>query len=173
METNQELTAAQTELLQIWQQHQYAEFVLKDVDGALATMVDEPYVLMVPTGVGGFGRDGVREFYAERFIPGMPADIQPTPISQVIGHDRIVDESIFTFTHDRDMAWLLPGVPATGRKVQIAVVGIIEFRDGLIANEHLHFDHASLLLQLGLITDPGNLSIGGDAAAAKLLSTLE
>lgn len=163
------LTPAQQQMLQVWQQHQYAEFVLKDVDGALATMVEDPYVLMVPTGLGGSGRDGVRSFYAERFIPHLPTDIAPAPVSQVIGHDRIVDESVFTFTHDCEMAWLLPGVAATGRKVQISVVGVVQFRDGKVANEHLHYDHAGLLAQLGLIEDDPRLAIGGAAAARKLL----
>lgn len=157
-------------MLQTWQMHQYAEFVEKDAAAALTTMVDDPYVLMVPTGIGGFGPDGVLEFYSERFIPGMPADIQPTAISQVIGHDRIVDESVFTFTHDREMSWLLPGVEATGRPVQIAVVGIIHFRDGKIANEHLHYDHAGLLAQLGLIGDADRLAINGERSMEKLLN---
>ena len=172
METQQNLTAEQAAMLQVWQQHLFAELVQKDPEGALSTMVEDPYVLMVPTGLGGFGRDGVRAFYEERFIPDMPADIQSTAISQVIGHERLVDESLFTFTHDREMKWLLPGVPGTGRQVRFSVVSIVLFRDGKIASEHLHFDHASLLLQLGLLKDPGNLSIGGTRAADKLLATM-
>jgi hypothetical protein len=55
-----------------WQQHTHAEFVLKDADTALATMTANPYVLCIPSGMGGTGRAGVREFYARQFLPNIP-----------------------------------------------------------------------------------------------------
>jgi hypothetical protein len=47
----QSLTSDQQIMLAAWQQHTYAEFVLKDADAALATMTEKPYVFLVGSGV--------------------------------------------------------------------------------------------------------------------------
>ncbi len=166
-------TTPQTEsthpLLAIWQQHIYAEFVTKDVEAALATMIEDAHVLLVPVGTGGRGKDAVRTFYATSFIPNIPPDLVATPISQIIGSDYLVEEAVHTFTHTLPMEWMIPGVPPTGRRVEVAVVGIIKFRDGKVAHEHLYWDHASVLVQLGLL-DSHTLPVLGAESAQNVLS---
>lgn len=162
------LTPAQQALLEIWQQHTYAEFIAKDADAAIATMTDDAHVLLVPSLTGGTGKAQVREFYANYFIPNVPSDFQIVPISQTIGEDQLVDEGVAIFTHSIQMDWMLPGVPATGKRLELPTVGIIRFRDGKIAHEHLYWDQASVLVQLGLL-EVGDLPIAGAEIAHKLL----
>src|SRR4051812_47420335 len=134
------LTAAQRLMLDVWQQHTYAEFVLKDAAAALATMTADPYVLCIPSGTGGVGRAAVYDYYATRFLPFIPPDFKLTPLSQTFGGDRIVEEFVVRFTHSLEMDWALPGVRATNRKVEFPLVGIIRFLDAKVANEHLYWD---------------------------------
>src|SRR5215471_12029047 len=120
------LTPEQQTILATWQQHTYAEFVLKDADAALATMTEHPYVLLIGNGIARVGREAVHDFYAEHFLPQIPADLELTSLWQTFGDDRVVEEMLIRFTHSIDMNWLFPGVSATGRKVEFAVVGIIQ-----------------------------------------------
>lgn len=129
-------------MLATWQQRTYAEFVLEDADAAVATMTDNPWVLGIPCGTGGMGRRGVREFYARHFLPNIPPDFELTSLSQTFGDDRIVEECVIRFTHTLKMDWMLPGLSATGRRVEFASLGIIQFEDGKVANEHLYWDQA-------------------------------
>ena len=112
----------------VWQEHAHAEFVLKDADAALATMVDDPYVLCIPSGTGGVGRVEVRDFYARQFLPQLPPDLEFISLSQVFGGERLVEEFVVRFTHTRAMDWMLPGVAPTGRKVEFALVAIVAFQ---------------------------------------------
>jgi carboxymethylenebutenolidase len=157
------------QLLEVWQQHTYSEFVMRDATAALTTMADDPYVLMVPIGVGGQGREGVHHFYATAFLAQMPSDLTPVPISQVIAQNYIIEEAVFSFTHDQVMDWILPGVPATGKRIEIALVGIIKFENGKISHEHLYWDQATVLAQVGLI-DPGTPTVQGPEGAHRLLA---
>ncbi len=147
-ETRQTIEEA---LLEVWQEHTYSEFALKDAKQALATMSDNPHVLMVPIAVGGKGRDGVYKYYHDYFLAQLPADLKPVPISQVVGRNILVEETVYQFTHDQAMEWMIPGVPRTGKRVEVGVVGIIKFENNKIASEHLYWDHASVLAQLGII----------------------
>jgi carboxymethylenebutenolidase len=155
-------------LLEVWQQHNYSEWVLKDANAALTTMSDNPHVLMVPLAIGGRGRDGVYNYYHHYFLAQLPADIKPVPISQVVGVDMLVEEAVFQFTHDQVMDWLIPGVPPTGNRVEVGVTAIVTFEDGRIASEHLYWDHASLLAQVGVL-DPAKVPIKGVESARTLL----
>jgi carboxymethylenebutenolidase len=123
-------------LLDVWQQHCYSEFVMKDARAALTAMSDNPYVLMVPIAIGGRGRDGVYKFYHDCFLAQLPADIRPIPISQVVGKDILAEEAVYQFTHDRIMDWMIPGVPPTDKRVEVGVVAIVAFENGKIASEH-------------------------------------
>ena len=161
------LTPYQQTMLTTWEQHTCAEFVLKDTDAALATMTENPYVLAIPSGTGGTGRIGVREFYANQFLPYIPPDFELISLSQIFGEDRIVEEFVIRFTHTLDMDWMLPAVPATGRRVEFALVGIIQFQAGKVANEHLYWDQATVLSQLGVLNHPA--AAAGVASAAQLL----
>jgi carboxymethylenebutenolidase len=159
-------------LLAVWQQHVYAEFVSKDVEAALATMTEDTHVLLVPVATGGHGKEAVRSFYATSLIPQLPPDIRETLISQTIGSDCLVEEAVYTFTHTLPMDWMLPGVAPTGRRVEVAVVGLIQFRAGKIAAEHLYWDQASVLVQLGLL-EVHTLPVLGAESARKVLSYLD
>jgi carboxymethylenebutenolidase len=161
------LTKNQQAMLAAWQQHTYAEFGLKDPDATLASMVENPYVLTIPAGTGGVGRAGVHRFYAEQMLPNLPPDLELVSVSQILGSDRIVEEFVIRFTHTLRMDWMLPDVPATNRKVEFALVGIIGFQGGKVASEHLYWDQATVLSQLGILNHPA--AAAGLGSAAQLL----
>ena len=152
----------------IWQEHTYAEFVLKDVDRTMATMVEEPHVLLIPSGRGGIGGAEVRDFYARQFLPSIPGDFELIQVSQVFGGGRLVEEAVARFTHTLAMDWMLPGVLPTGRKVEFAIVVIVGIQNSKIAYEHILWDQAAVLSQLGLLPAQP-VSRAGVASAARLL----
>ncbi|KAI1610365.1 carboxymethylenebutenolidase [Exophiala viscosa] len=137
----------------IWDSHMRLSFSEKNVDKTMATMVDQPYVNHIPTMTGGIGHDELRRFYDEFFIPNNPADLRIKLLSRTIGVDRIVDEMFVNFTHTTDMPWMLPGVPPTNKKVEVVLVSVVCVRGGKLFHEHVHWDQASVLVQVGLI-DP-------------------
>lgn len=155
-------------LADIWQQHTMAEFAFRDADAAVTTLTDDAHVLLLPVGTGAVGKEAVRAFYANSFLAQLPPDMEAIPVSRTVGHDRLVDEAVYRFTHSLQMDWFLPGVPATGKRLEFAMVGIIQFRDGLISQEHLYWDHAGVLAQLGLI-QPTVGGVQGADAARRLL----
>jgi carboxymethylenebutenolidase len=156
------------ELLEVWQQHWYFEFITKDAKAALGTMSDNPHVLMVPLAIGGRGRDGVYSFYHDYFLAQLPADMTAIPISQVIGENILAEEAVYLFTHNQVMDWLIPGVRPTGKRVEAGVVGIITFENGKIASEHLYWDHASVLAQVGVL-DPAKVPVKASESPRTLL----
>jgi carboxymethylenebutenolidase len=139
------------EMERVWDDHNAAEFAIKDADAALNTMVQNPYVHAVASGVGGTGREQVRSFYADVFIPGWPDDAQMRPLNRVVGDDQLVDEMHLGFTHTKQMDWLLPGVPPSNRKVEMDIVIVAKFQGGLIAGERIYWDQAAVLRQVGLL----------------------
>ena len=152
----------------LWETHTLYEFGTRDVDATMRTMVAEPYVNHVPTMTGGVGQQDLARFYAQHFIPKCPADIKLVAVSRTIGPDRLVDEMVVSFTHDVEIDWMLPGVPPTGRHVEIPVVAIVNFRGEKLYHEHIYWDQASVLVQIGLL-DPGGLPVAGVEVAKKLL----
>jgi carboxymethylenebutenolidase len=155
---------AQADLSRLWEEHTNHEFSTRDTDATLATMADDAYVNHVPVLTGGAGKNALRIFYSVDFIPRMPPDTKLTPISRTVGEDQLVDEMIFSFTHTQEMPWMLPGVPPTNRYVEVALVAIVRFRDGKLAHEHIYWDQASVLKQIGLLTDPGLPVFGAESA---------
>jgi carboxymethylenebutenolidase len=152
---------------QLWAEHLKHEFATRNAEDTLATMVEDAYVNHVPVLTGGHGTGALREFYSKLFIPQMPPDTELIPISRTVGKEQLVDEMIAKFTHSIQMDWLLPGVAPTGRRVEIALVTIVRFRDGKIAHEHIYWDQASVLVQLGLL-DPAGLPVVGVEVARKV-----
>src|SRR5262245_35012853 len=148
--------------------HIAREFEDRDVDATMETMISEPYVHSVPTMTGGFGGRGVRKFYSNQFINQIPHDAKVMPISRTIGEDQVVDELIVSFTHDTQWDFILPGVPPTGKRVEIPTVVVMKFENGKIAHEHVWWDQASVLVQVGLL-DPANLPVAGVEQARRLL----
>ncbi|HEY6802103.1 MAG TPA: dienelactone hydrolase family protein [Pyrinomonadaceae bacterium] len=151
-----------------WDDHVKYEFATRNTDDTLETMISDAYVNHVPVMTGGVGHDELREFYSKRFIPQMPPDTAMTPVSRTIGVDRVVDEMVFEFTHTIKMDWMLPGVEPIGKPVKVALVVIVHFRDGKLAHEHIYWDQASVLAQLGLI-DTTSLPVAGVESAEKVL----
>jgi len=167
-DANIKLTPAQEALSKLWEEHVRYEFSTRSTDDTLATMVDDAYVNHIPVLTGGSGRDELREFYSKRFIPQMPPDTEMTPVSRTIGEDQMVDEMVFKFTHTIPMDWMLPGIPPTGKRVEVPLVAIVRFRGGKLAYEHIYWDQASVLVQIGLL-DSDKLPIVGVESAQKVL----
>jgi carboxymethylenebutenolidase len=162
------LTPAQESLQALWEEHLQYEFGTHSTEDALATMVEDAYVNHIPVMIGGVGKPALREFYSKYLIPQMPPDMELTPISRTIGTDQLVDEMVAKFTHTVWMEWILPGVAPTGKRVEVPVVAIIRFRDGKIAHEHIYWDQASVLVQVGLL-DPSTLPVVGVDSARKAI----
>ena len=152
----------------LWEAHTRYEFETRDVDATMATMVGDPYVNHVPVMTGGVGQRDLARFYANHFIPTCPADIAMVPVSRTIGADRVVDEMVVSFTHDREIDWMLPGVAPTGRRVEVPLVAVVGFRGNKLYHEHIYWDQASVLVQIGLL-DPSGLPVAGAETAHKLL----
>jgi len=160
--------AAAETLARLWEEHMRHEFETKNADDTIATMVDDAYVNHIPVMTGGTGKPELRQFYATHFIPRMPPDMAMTPVSRTIGKDQLVEEIVISFTHTIEIDWMLPGVPPTGKRVEVPLVAIVRFRDGKVAHEHIYWDQASVLAQIGLI-DPDKLPVAGGASAKKAL----
>jgi carboxymethylenebutenolidase len=154
----------------LWEQHFAYEFERKDPEGTMRTMTAEPVKINVPVMTGGVGQRGVLRCSREEFLGQMPADCHVVPVSRTVGTDRVVDEHLLGFTRELVMDAMLPGVPPTGRAVELAVVAIVEFRGDKVAREHIHWDQASLLAQVGVLDAAAlGLPIGGAENTRRLL----
>lgn len=140
-------------LIDVWESHTRSEFEAKDADAAIATMTDRPVLIHVPVNTGATGREALRKFYAEIFIPQMPPDAELELLTRTIGQNRIVDEFILHLTHTVRMDWFAPGVEPTGKKLAVPHVGVVAFEGHLIASEHIDWDQATVLRQMGLLND--------------------
>ena len=134
-----------------WDQHIASEFAAKSPEQALATMTASPYVNEVALMIGGRGHEEVRDFYANHFLSQIPPDMETVSVSRTIGQGRVVDELVMRFTHSIVMDWLLPGIAPTGKRVEVPFVVIVQFEGDKVAHEHLYWDQASVLVQIGLL----------------------
>jgi len=156
------------DLAALWEDHCRYEFGERDVDATMETMVAEPYVNHIPTMTGGVGHDQLKRFYTHHFVNSNPDDTKLVPVSRTVGKDRVVDEMLFCFTHTREIDWMLPGIPPTGRYVEVPLVAIVCFDGGKLYNEHIYWDQASVLVQIGKL-DPEGLPVAGIETAKKLV----
>src|SRR5262245_18871148 len=163
---------ASLDLVALWEAHCRYEFETRDVDATMATMVAEPYVNHIPTMTGGVGHDELKRFYKYHFIGVNPPDFRLRPVSRTIGADRIVDEFVVHFTHTTEIDWMLPGIEPTGREVSIPTVAIVQFEDGKLVHEHIYWDQASVLVQIGKLDPKALPVVGADAARKVINSTL-
>jgi carboxymethylenebutenolidase len=145
------------ELEQLWDEHLAAALVRRDLPGTLAHLAADPSVRHLPAMTGADGRDAVERFYAEQFLPHLPGDLAVTRISRTVDRWQLVDETTVSFTHDRELPWLLPGSAATHRRAEVLAIAIVSFRRGRIRAQRIAWDHASLTAQLGL---PGLAAAG-------------
>ncbi|MCY4207329.1 MAG: dienelactone hydrolase family protein [Roseovarius sp.] len=156
------------DLSHLWDMHCHHEFATRDVHATMKTMVAEPYVNHIPTMTGGVGQKHLSRFYKHHFVDANPADTRLVPISRTIGTDRLVDEMLFCFTHDMEIDWMLPGIAPTGKYVEIPLVAIVNFRGDKLYHEHIYWDQASVLVQIGVLDSKG-LPVAGRETAAKLV----
>jgi carboxymethylenebutenolidase len=144
----------------VFDEHIKCEFERRDIEATMKTMIKEPYVHHIPTLTGGIGYSGVYNFYKDELIGKMPDDTKFVRISRTIDKNQVVDELILSFTHDREIEFMLPGIPPTGKYVELPHVVVMKFNAGKIAHEHIYWDQASLLVQIGLL-DPKRLPVSG------------
>ncbi|QNI12944.1 hypothetical protein GAN18_18765 [Mycobacterium kubicae] len=142
-------------MVAMWERHTSYEFELRDADLTVSTMVPDARVMHLPTMSGASGRDALRDYYAEVFIPAQPRDIALEFVARSLGDDVLVDECIMRLTHDREMPHLLPGVPPTGALLEVPFVVVVKFRGALMASETLYWDQAQVLGQAGLLSANG------------------
>jgi carboxymethylenebutenolidase len=161
------LSTEQQAMVALFQRHVEAELA-GDLETTMATMTDDPHLNHVPTMAGGVGRDGVRAFYRDHLVGKFfPPDVKMINVSRTVGHDQLVEELAISFTHTTPMDWLLPGVMPTGKPVEMAVAVIVGFQDGKISHEHIYWDQAGVLAQVGLL-DPDGLPVSGAESARKV-----
>ena len=166
--TPDNLTPRQQRLIALWEQHIGYEFETRNTESTLDTMVPHACVNHIPVMTGGRGREELRRFYGASVIPQMPPDTRMTLIGRTVGHDRLVDEMVFEFTHTLAMPWLLPGIPPTGRHVKVALVASVSFEGDRLVSERIYWDQATVLVQLGLL-DPTGLPVCGAESTDKAL----
>jgi carboxymethylenebutenolidase len=158
----------QETLARLWEEHIRHEFQTRSTADTIATMVEDAYVDHVPVLTGGSGRAELTNFYSTHFISKMPPDLEIVPVSRTIGSDQLVEELVLKFTHSIEMDWMLPGIPPTNHRVEVALVVVVRFQHGKIAHEHIYWDQASVLVQIGLL-DPEGLPVAGAKSAQKVL----
>jgi len=165
------LSERQQRMVEQFEKHVGAELD-GDLDTTMATMSDEPHLHNVPTMIGGVGQSGVRAFYRDHLVGKFfPPDVTMINVSRTVGHNRIVDEIVINFTHTTVIDWMLPGVAPTGKPVEIAVAVIVGFEGERISHEHIYWDQASVLAQIGLL-DPAGLPVSGAESARKVLNPM-
>ncbi len=163
------LTDKQRSMIDVFAKHVAAE-VEGDLDTTLATMTDKPHIHNVPNMMGGYGKDGVHAFYRDHLIGQFfPPDLNMERVSITVGEEQLVEELVISFTHTQKMDHMLPGIAPTGKKVEMAIVVIVGIVDGKISHEHIYWDQASVLFQLGLL-DPINLPVVGSESARRVLN---
>jgi carboxymethylenebutenolidase len=156
----------------IFDKHVNCEFEDKDVDATMKTMTKEPYVYHVPVLTGGKGYDEVYNFYSNNFVGKMPSDTKFIRISRTTGNDQVVDELVMSFTHDIEIPAMIPGILPTGKYVELPIVVVMKFKGNKIAHEHIYWDQASLLKQIGLLDNSKGLPIIGIEQSKKLQELL-
>lgn len=151
VESDGRSSMSREQLEKLWADHLDGEFISKDVEATLSTMVEDAYVNHMPVNTGGRGKEELRKFYRDIFIPSWPEDLEMTPVNRIVGDGQLVDELHLAFTHTKQMEWFLPGVGPTNRKVEIDMVVVVGFRGDKLASERIYWDQATVLRQVGLL----------------------
>ena len=159
--------SAQQALSDLLERHVKAELD-GDLETTMATMSEDPHLNHVASMMGGVGRQGVQHFYRNHLVGKFfPPDVTMTKVSRTVGTDQIVDELVLSFTHTQPVDWMLPGVAPTGKHIEVAVVVIAGVKNGKITHEHIYWDQASVLIQIGML-DSKHLPVNGIAAANRM-----
>jgi carboxymethylenebutenolidase len=152
----------------LFDRHVSFEFESKSAEATMETMAEDPTVIHVPVLTGGRGTEELHAFYRDWFIPAWPEDVEVEQVSRTVGAERVVDELIIRFTHTREMAFWLPGIKPTGRRVELPLVVVMGFKGDQVASEHIYWDQASLLAQIGML-ERSDLPIAGSTQAKALV----
>ncbi len=163
--------SAEKSVTGLWESHLRAEFAHKNPDEAMETMTKDPVVTIVPTLIGGRGPEELHRFYATHFLNQIPPDMEIVPVSRTVGQGRVVDELVIRFTHTIQMDWVLPSIPPTGKRIEVAMVVVVYMEGDRISAEHIYWDNATILHQAGLITDPKLPILGAESARYMLNPT--
>ena len=137
------------DMVKLWEEHVIGEFVEKDEELSLSTMVEDASVMHMPTRSGGKGKAELRAYYRDMFIPSIPDEWKHTMTHRVVTDTCIVEEATIRMVHSKQMDWFLPEIPPTGKTITAELVIIIEFRDGKMSAERIYWDHAAVLRQIG------------------------
>lgn len=161
------LSFKQQAMVDVFQKHVDAELA-GDIETTMATMTANPHLHNVANMMGGVGREGVRRFYTNHLVEKFfPPDVEMIRVSLTVGDDQIVEELVIKFTHTTMVEWMLPNIAPTGKKLEVALVVIVKFDGDKIAHEHIYWDQATVLVQLGLL-DPKGLPVCGAESAQKI-----
>ena len=138
------------ELEHLWDDHTDALLARRDLAASLTTVAPVPSVLHIPAMTGAVGREALQRFYAEDFLPHLPGDLRLAKISRTVDRFRLVDEMTVSFTHDRELPWLLPGVSPVFRRAEVLAIAVVAFERRRIRSVRVLWDHATLTAQLGI-----------------------
>ncbi|KAJ1710274.1 hypothetical protein NYO67_7541 [Aspergillus flavus] len=141
------------DLEKTWEGIEQEKYFSSDMSTAMTNYTTEetPTVTYIPTLKGASGIQALHQFYKTSFLQGRPPSMRLRLLSRTIGADRVVDELYVAFKHTQEMPWILPGLQPTDRQVEIVLVSIVTLRGGKLYSEHIYWDQASVLVQVGLI----------------------
>ena len=148
------------ELERSWEAHLKALLVRCDLTAVLASLAGDPSVVHIPAMTGAAGRPALERFYAEQFLPHLPGDLALSRISRTVDRWRLVDETTVSFTHDRELPWLLPGIEPTFRRAQVLAIVVVGFERARIRSQRVLWDQATLAGQLGAGGPTGRAASG-------------
>ncbi len=161
------LSEQQKQMVTLFERHVGAELE-GNLEVTMATMGENPHLNHVPTRAGGYGRESVHAFYRDHLVGRFfPPDVKMEGLSRTVGESSIVEEIYISFTHTAVVDWLLPDVAPTGKPVELVVTVVVGFKDGKVSHEHIYWDQASVLVQVGLL-DPTGLPVGGVEVARRV-----
>jgi carboxymethylenebutenolidase len=138
------------QLERTWNEHLDAVLNRHDLDAVLAPLIPEPSIRHNPVGTGAVGGEAVRQFYAKEFLPHLPADLTLSRISRTVDRWRLVDEATVSFTHDRELPWLLPGAEPSRRRAEVLAITVVAFERRKVRSVRVLWDYATLTAQLEL-----------------------
>ncbi|KAE8168492.1 hypothetical protein BDV40DRAFT_307190 [Aspergillus tamarii] len=143
----------QLDLEKTWEDIEQEKYFSSDMPTAMTNYTTEetPTVTYTPTLKGASGIKALHQFYKTSFLQGRPPSMRLRLLSRTIGANRVVDEIYVAFKHTQEMPWILPGLQPTDRQVEIVLVSIVTLRGGKLCSEHIYWDQASVLVQVGLI----------------------
>lgn len=143
-----------TNVMGVVEENMESKFFAKDENRLMKTYTTAytPTTTFMPTLVGGVGTEELARFYGDFFMESNPDSLEVTLISRTASANRVVDELHVSFEHTQGMPWILPGIPPTNKYVEVMVISIVTLRGGKLHHEHIYWDQASVLVQVGLLS---------------------